>query len=58
MEVTIEDREETEICVDEISIEEERQQGNELLCQNVKEKLESYYQLEEGSVNVCYTGSD
>ncbi len=58
VEVEIEDREETEICVDEISIGEERQQGNELLCQNVKEKLESYYQLEEGSVNVCYTGSD
>lgn len=58
VEVMIGDRRETEICVEEISIGEERKQGNELLCQNVKEKLESYYQLEEGRVNVCYTGAD
>ena len=57
MEVILKEKGERGIEIESVMIEEGKKQGNKVICENLKEKLEDYYQLEETEVYVSYAGT-
>lgn len=57
MEVKLKEKEEGEIKIESVLIEEGKRQGNRVICEKLKEELENYYQLDETEAYVSYAGT-